>query len=158
MLRAMTDHPDKKYESTLWDSLVWLAHWGAVATASVAVGVVVLWFLGPLSAWRQIPYDPILDSLGRYLFIIVVTAGVYRGACGIASDTPPDKKMWQTRCYLRWIAGSGIAAWIFAAAVPEDRGMERAATFLKMYAALIIVGICGTYAGVKQAALKRENT
>ncbi len=137
-----------------------------VIFASAAAGVCVLWSLGSLSAWRRISYDPVLDSLYRYLIIVGATGLVYRFARLYAAAAPPaalDRpETWRAWAYLRWVALSVVVAWLFAAWPPvsadtvAEEVMKRTDNFLKGYAALLIVGLLGTFVGVKQAALKRE--
>jgi len=137
-----------------------------VFVAIAAGGAGVLWLLGSLSEWRRIPYDPLLYSLYRYLAIVGITALVYRFASIYATFAPPaalDKpETWRAWAYLRWVALSIVVAGIFAGWLkvgPDtvaEEAMKRTDFFLKGYTALLIVGLLGTYAGVKKAALKRE--
>jgi hypothetical protein len=127
-----------------------------VLFAITAAGVCVLWLLGSLSAWRQIPYNSLLDSLFEYLLIAAGTGVVYRLARVYVAVSPFKSEMWRTWCYLRWVLLSVVVTWIFASGAPHGNEIGRTVTFLKGYAGLLIVGLLGTYAGVKEAALKRE--
>jgi hypothetical protein len=149
--------------------LTLLATIAAIATA----GACAMWSVRALGTWREIPYDAIQNSMYRFLLIAGLTGFVYRGAriyVGVSMERPnalERSKCWRIWAYVRWTLASAMLALFFSAWTPGGAGFFRndvservqihsAVEFLKAYSALLIVGLLGTCAGVKEAALKRE--
>jgi hypothetical protein len=123
-------------------------------------GAFALLMLGALSEARQLSYSPFTYGFYKYLAITCVTLGVYRVARAYATAPVPAlfnrPETWRAWAYLRWVIISGLTALVFVAMTTDEaQRTKRAEFFLQCYAALLIVGACGTHAGVKEVALKQ---
>lgn len=128
-----------------------------VFVASVTLGALALWLIGSLSAWRYMPYESILSSVFKYLLIVGIAIVVYRFAREYVTIEPLNisEKWWRISRYLRWVLVSCIISLVYASGALYRKEMVIAVAFLKGYTALLIVGLLGTGAGVKEASVKR---
>jgi hypothetical protein len=141
-----------------------------------AMVVCILWLFGFLGAWRQAPWEAILESLFGYLGVVASAIFVYRFAKAIVDTEPSGKSnLWPTWCYLRCVLTCAVIAYFVGAGLGkhvedadpirgggevvidyEPTKKERVTTAVETFAYLVVVGLFGTGAGLKEVAAKRE--
>jgi hypothetical protein len=145
----------------------------ATVVAIAAAGACALWSVRALGMWREIPYDAFQNSIYHFLFVAGLTGFAYRCSriyVGFSMRQPnaiERSPYWRTWAYVRWTLASAFLALLFSAWTPGGAGffndgvseaarIHSAREFLKGYSALLIVGLLGTGAGVKETARERE--
>ena len=137
------------------DVLRWLLSVTILIFVVCAVGMLALWLLGA----RRIDFD--YDPLARYFLTIATTFFTYRFASFVARG---KSGLWP---YLQWVIIAGLVSWGCAALLRKYTGgdlpgigdiatltsSERSTAFLKIYPALVVVGMAGTSQGMRE---KRE--
>jgi hypothetical protein len=129
-----------------------------VIVAIVVIVAVMLYMEGALGKWREALDDPLTDAAWTHILVAGATLFIYRFAYVMVTLWAKEKRsarhpVWP---WLRWVLMAAVIAWFFGHNFAAPGDVERGATIIKLFVALLAVGFLGTWAGVRRVAFNQQ--